>query len=297
MPRLSVEQLAFDPEYDPATAPATAMAFESTDALYALRDERVPILRSAAANVDDGHAAGQFLCLARRLSGRKVHRTMADPLYMHEARRAVGSGVWRLLDQTTIGKTARFVTIIQRDAQYRGNEPIPFDPRRLKGSLQSAMNRCGARDADGFLMLWLEGDYHPLTRNGQAHWHGLVGGGMVGVMERLMETDKFLSSKASTLRPRYRPNLGDPVIDPIRLRGPLFGLPRPILYCLKQRWWARPVDVTAADGRWSSFEAKARPMPCIPEAYSLLWRDQHSLSDITLMMGVYVGREGLALSK
>jgi hypothetical protein len=69
MPRLSIEQLAFNPRYDPATAPATATVLESTEALYHLRAQRVSILHRAAKAVNDSSAAGQFLWLARKLTG------------------------------------------------------------------------------------------------------------------------------------------------------------------------------------------------------------------------------------
>ncbi|MFS0770799.1 hypothetical protein [Sphingomonas sp. 1P08PE] len=298
MPRLNIEHAQVrDARYDPAINTHTADLFESVEDAYALRKERVDLIRGVTDKLDDQALVYSMRRLARRLTHPEVECTLADPVYMRSVRRQMASSLGHFLNLPENRETVRFVTIVPRDAQYRADAPIPLSPNRLQRSLRTSLNRCGAGEANGLFIAWLEGDYDPRTGIGQLHWHGFVAEGMIQVVQRLMDTDKYRSERAPSARARYQTKFGARVVDPIKISTQLDRLPRAILYCLKQRWWARPIGASGETGEWSSFAARGKHMPPLVEAHSLLWRDKWSLSDITLMMGMYMGADGLALSK
>ena len=80
-----------------------------------------------------------------------------------------------------------------------------------------------------------------------------------------------------------------------RSRQPLTDLPRPFAY-LWQGWWPahRRGDGSGVEGSNQRHRRKRQ----IPEPFhsqSLLWLDRERIDDTTLLMGLYVGKQGLVV--
>lgn len=297
MPRLNIEHVPLRAGYCPAAVSETKDIFETVQAALADRARRAKLMRTSAASINEPSLRAHMMVLAHWLGTERVLPCGADPVHFREVRRRVTSNLWHFLETEDLLSNARMVTIIPRDAQYRLDELMDLTPKRLSRALRSILDRHGAKKADGCLILWLEADYDPRTGIIQFHWHGIVAGGMIKVVRRLKRTRKFASERAATQKACEPPRLGARVVHPIKVSKPLDRQPRPILYCLKRWWWAHPTAVDGDNGNNPYRVGKGTPLRGLPEAYSLVWHMRWRLADLTLMMGMYVGCGGFALSK
>lgn len=245
--------------------------------------ERATSIRETCAGDGDlPFDRGEALDLARRLeeSGRgiAVHHTMASKVYMGMMRVRICGALWELADRTN----ANTFTILLPDGLMDDHQLLTFDPEAEMQRLRSRLNRLDAKEADGYLFGAIHGEFNPLTNLFEVHIHGLARDGMLEVVDRLRTLPGYRSRKGPEERQKVKVG-----------RKPLDNLPYPITYILQSSWPTRCRG--EVNGKIYAGEGRGR----IPEPYHtalLLWLDRWSLPQITLMMGMRVGREGLILN-
>ena len=156
-----------------------------------------------------------------------------------------------------------------------------FGADGLKAALRSDLNRCGAKDADGFLFAALHGEFEPTEEVYRLHWHLLISGGMIEVVDRLRDRPKYRSRNGDGEAVRQRVRIG---------RKSLEQLPRPLTYLL-QSWWPSRWIGHVGDGEVKRQRQRTR----IPEPHhseNLVWLDQQRIDDLVLLRRLRVTNAG-----
>lgn len=265
--------------------------FESKDrarAEDALRARRLECPAASKSDLLDGDAAAKLAKRLRRSAkSAKFPRSLACARFMRKHRLNLISSLWAMAHEQAAGPV-QTATVISGKWTTRPEDLMQLDPRKLLNGLRTDLNRCGAGDAEGALIAFVHGEFEPNRQLYQPHCHLLVVGDMTDALDRLRTLDK------------YKPVRGDdletiPIACPIRIdRRSLSNMPLPLTYLLKAYWPSRWVSDVRSDGSYDRQQGTAR----MPEPYHsqiLLWQDQWSLRDITLMMGMFVSKDGLKL--
>lgn len=153
--------------------------------------------------------------------------------------------------------------------------------RRATEELRADLNRTQPRPRKGFLIAVYHSEFDPISAEFQGHFHVFASGDYALALERLRR-----------LR-GYRPTAL--VRTPVRARRKISTPAHALTYVLKSYWPQRPVLPLGANGSGK----RPRHGQRIKEPYHsqvLMWLDQWTLSDLTLVMGARVGKEGLVVT-
>jgi hypothetical protein len=222
--------------------------------------------------------------LARRINpdtpGHEPPSSPASPVYMRKQRSRIGGAMWKLIRTGKWGRVSTF-TLIGRGWAFAAGSLSDADAIKLLASVRSDLNRCGAKVADGWLILGIHGEYDPGTGMYQLHVHGVAADGMIGVVDRLRDRPKYRSKRT-----------GPDKIQRVRIsEQPLTDLPSPLTYVVQSFWPCRWSGEVGED-RFARQRRKGRiPEPQHTEV--LLWLDRWSLADLILIMKLRVTKGGL----
>jgi len=257
------------------------MVFESRPFAICENTKRRNALSANAEAAPHLYANRQARRLAWKL-GRPVasmRRTPASSLYMGHVRFRLIGAVWRLIDQGPWDcREVVFFTVRPDEWEFSPEELPAARAERLIAQLKTRLNRAGASHADGFLIAFLHGEYEPTSGRYVLHAHGFAVGGMVDVLESLRGTRKH---------PGW---LRDGRLN--RSRKPITNLPYVLGYAFKSFWPCKRIGPVGDE----AVVARNRHGQRIPEPFHsqyLVWLDQHSVSDLCLLMKLRVTRDGL----
>lgn len=178
------------------------------------------------------------------------------------------------------------VHLIPRGWDFTPRELMQADPNKLLETFRLDLSRCGSANADGYLAAFLHGEFDRTTERYQLHMHGLVAGGMVDVLDGLRDLPKYATG-------------GDPGRLSVRRRLVMSGMtltnmPAPLTYLLKAYWnWSLILE---KDGVGRRHKAKSR-MPEPFHSIYLLWLHRLKLGDVSLLVGMRPGKDGLILTR
>ena len=261
----------------------TGHSFESFSEATAEELLRAKLIQAACNAPDGSFDRRDALELAKRLrssgTGELEFKSMASKLYMGRMRHRIGGALWKLAKKYP---DARTFTIAPRGWVFNADELQRLDPRLLINSLRSAINRAGAKNSGGFLILSIHGEFEPSSKLYYLHVHGFADARMLAVINRLRKKPKYRRRRSKGEK-RTRVRLG---------RKALTNLPYPLTYIYQSSWPKR------WRGEFDGVEYKGSKRHRIPEPFQtilLLWLDKWSLRDITLMMGISVGRNGFTI--
>jgi hypothetical protein len=267
---------------------AVRNAIESPDDARAEDAIRVRLLRAEAENGTWLIDRGDCLALAHRLEraaqGIAVPKTFASKTYMRRGRLKVGSSLYQLVDQSSLVSTT-FTLVSPRWTILAECLPA-IDPRDILHGVRSDLNRCGIDLSNGAVFMALDGEFERSRTLYQLHVNGLAFGSAISTLEKLRTLDKYkrVLERSSFKLPIYRPVV-------VR-RAPLTNLASTLPYLLKPYW---PSSWLASTGD----KPRSRTDQRIPEPYHsqwLLWMDRWRVTDITLLMGMYAGADGLTFT-
>lgn len=246
----------------------------------ALRSRR---LRSSAPSplVDNDAASELANCLAGPIS--RCHGRPSSSRYMRQFRIRIIGHLWQLIEEERwqADEVTTF-TALPLGWEFTSETLYQADPRKLLDRLRGQLKRAGSADADGFLIASIHGEFEPEEQIYRLHVHGCAAGGMIGVLDKLRSL------------PAYRPRPSVTVPMQIR-RKPLKDIPYPLGYAFKSYWPCRRIGMVGREG----LVKRQRGHHRIPEPYHrqvLLWLDRWSVSDLTLLMHLCVGRDGFVAS-
>lgn len=217
--------------------------------------------------IDPGRAAELVHALQYSQRDETCPKSLACSSYMRDIRDRVGGAFWELTRQHEITT----FTLIPLGWCVSANDFGAFKLAKKMKAIRSILYRAGAKDADGFLVALIHGEFEPESETYQMHLHGIVSGGMKDVLERLRPR---LQGKGIKRRL---------VID----KPPLNYLPYPLTYTIKAYWPKRrigPVGDEGKIGRTRRGQRIAEPF----HSQHLLWLAQHDLDKISLLMKISV---------
>lgn len=135
----------------------------------------------------------------------------------------------------------------------------------------------------GWLLAGFHNEFDPTAELYTPHYHSIASGHMIAVLDAM---------RNSRL---YRPRPDDRVRHRVRIsRKPLHTLPAPLGYPWQLFWPSRARNDGSDDS--VGFTQLRRGKQRLPEPYhtqALLWLDRQRIEDMTLMIGLRVGRDGL----
>ena len=218
--------------------------------------------------------------------GRELPQTMASSVYMREQRIKVIGALWQRLEED--GLPFSVVTLSLSECEVTDAKLLQFDPRRSNERLRAALNRAGAIDARGWGCFFLHCEREPTTETFRFHYHGVVSGDMVAVIDNLRKDPAFKVEERQVGGQAKS-------YSPIRMsRAPIENVPRALSYLLKSYWpqsWEGEID-----GRAKRQKRHVR-IQGPAHTRALLWLACHEIEQITLLMGLRVGRAGLIATK
>lgn len=287
MARLDVSRLPSPPaEYRIDRLPSSPDDTATFETRRASRDEddlRARRLRSNAPNplVNNSAAAELAACLSGPIS--QCDGRPPSSRYMRKFRIQIIGHLWQLIeDERWQPDQVTAFTLLPLGWEFTPETLDQADPKKLLDRLRGQLKRAGSGDADGFLIASIHGEFEPEERIYRLHVHGFAAGGMIGVLDDLRAL------------PAYRPRPS--VTAPMQIRRkPLEGLPYPLGYPFKSYWPCRRIGPVGDTGTVKRQRGHHR----IPEPYHsqvLLWLDRWSVSDLTLLMHLRVGRDGFVAS-
>jgi hypothetical protein len=201
----------------------------------------------------------------------------------------VAGALWQLIRRAG-AKNVRSFTIIPRTWEVGADELGNEDPRKRMRTLLAALYNAGAKDADGWIIAFIHGEWDPVGKVFRIHVHGFAYGGMIDAIDRLRQMPNYHTKqrrKDGTLSPVYRR---------VRMsRDKLRRLASVATYRLQSYWPAKAL-IISDDGR----RIRARRKGRIAEPYHaqvLLWLDRWRVEDLTLMIGLRVTKGGLRQTK
>jgi hypothetical protein len=200
--------------------------------------------------------------LASALSDEEPGSSMASAVCRRDQRIRLFGHLWRICDRES-DDPSTFAA--KSEALERpGRDLHKVDPVELGREFKADLYRAGAKDADGYLLAFLDGEYGPDRDVWKLHWHGVVDGKLKHVVDQLRNTRKY----------------GQPR-DVWMSRKPLTNLPYSLTYTDKPFWSSRWEGEV---GR-QAFKSRVKE-PRHSEL--LLWLDQHSPNYFSVRIGLEV---------
>jgi hypothetical protein len=221
--------------------------------------------------------AERLLVVGRRT---KAPITLASSRYARDGRIRFSGALLAFVENCNDAHL-RTVTLLPLAWEFKVHELGRANPKKLLAQLRSTLNRLGAGEADGFLIAVLHGEFEPESQIYRLHVHGVVGGGMVTIVDKLRGLEGY--------KPRQD------VKRPVKLQL-LKNPQRQLSYILKSYWPSRRIGPVGPDGH---VKKRDRRVHRIKEPYQtqyLLWLDHYELSDIVLMLRCKATSEGISLT-
>lgn len=249
---------------------------------------RARLLRGTASSrsslVEAKHCAKMAGRLEQTLSNDMPPRSLASARRMREHRINIASSLHQLIERS--GLEATTVTLVSTRWTVAASSLPSIDPAALLNGVRSDFVRAGLDLSNGALFMAVDGAFERNRSLYQLHVNGLALGTAINAIEELRTLDKYrrVRSCTATTLPIYRPVVVS--------RSALTNLPSTLAYRLKHDW---PCTWLPMDGSTNRSRNEQR----IPEPYHsqwLLWMDRWELSDITLLMGMFVGKDGFTLT-
>ncbi len=185
---------------------------------------------------------------------------------------------------------AKAVTIIPITWEFKPEELERVLPALLLASMLAALYEKGAAKANGWLIVFIHGEYDPVGKVYRLHLHGYAYGEMVQVVDRLRLLPNYQTQRYrrdGSLSPVYRRVQVSRKRPKTRLRQITYRL---------QSYWPSKAVIISDDGK----RIRARRKQRIAEPYHsqvLLWLDKWDIADLTLMVGLRVTKAGLIQTK
>lgn len=293
MSRKGISKLALPKrKYDPAHSTERRDGRIRLETLQEAREEDLRRAQSAKAHASErfsewayepleGHP-GLHDPLSRRLlraDDGDAHATPASKIWMRDRRRAVAGDLWRLHDELALDE--RFFVLMPRCWEVPSDELLTFDPARIIKPFRTMLQHYGSGRTDGYLFAGIDGEYSHAKKVFRLHLQGIAAGGMIEIVERLRQTRNF--KPVGVGKPGKRRTV-------LRMQK-VNSRPDPYTYVMKSTWFVNSYQCPDTEE-----EVRLRNPRRIPDPHHaryLQWLDRWRLEDLTVMVALRVGKEGL----
>ena len=205
---------------------------------------------------------------------KSQRKSLSSSVDMRRYRKRIVGWLWKLHNETIQWNPTTF-TIAARKWEIPANELINLVATKLVAELHSDLNRAGAAKATGYFIGFIHSEFCEYSNIYRFHFHGMVAGGMTGVIDNLRKRKKYKSPKGQRTSIKIA-------------RQKLTDLPSPLSYLLKSYWPGIYLGEELEGKRPQKPRRIAEPF----HSEALLWLDQWNLEDITLLKGVSIKAGG-----
>ena len=259
---------------------------------------REDAFRAKSARVQAGKHGGEWGVRAADLADAidpvlhaNLPATLASSCYLRDQRLRIISELYRLLKDAQWGSFVR-ADVVKPSWVCDVFELQEINPNQLLGEFRADLLRVARAnpkngfhttlvpERNDFLFAAIHGEFDQLVQLYHPHIHIGATGVYIEIVNRLRKLKGYGRT--------------DRVRTPVRITRKIYDLPTALTYLLKSYWPQRPFLPLGADGAIK----RPRKAQRLQEPYHtdlLLWLDQWKLSDIVLLMGVRVGKQGLVL--
>ncbi|MEQ8743965.1 hypothetical protein [Parasphingorhabdus sp.] len=256
-----------------------------------LRDRKLKAMERKLRKKLDKKIKKKLTALRRKLNADHVSETLASARYMRKLRRWVAGYLWKLTINSGFGRV-RFVTVVPRHWEIGADDLHLVDPRQLLSAFRSALNRCGANHARGWMFFYIHGEYEPAANVFHIHVHGLAAGEMIGIFDVLRNKPRFKSR-----RQRSKSAEGKKAVSIQRVqvrRKRLTNLPDPITYVVQSFWPSRAQYML--NEKDPKRQTRKRRIPEPYHSQYLVWLNRWSFGDMVLTIGLRRTKSGFDIS-
>lgn len=285
-------------KFRPSRQPITEQSpFETKIEARQQDRKRAKLLARYVEDSQKGSRRKQANKLANRLAyGPKdpPPQTLASSAHYRKHRNRIGAALHQLVVKSGIGPIRAF-TIIPASWEFMGDDLHLADPAKMLERFRAQLNRSGASKASGFIFCGIHGEFEPNEKMFRLHIHGIAGGAMLKVIDRLRKLDDFKSIRRDVAAGNHR------VFHRVQIKKtPLTNLPSPLTYTLQSFWPARAIWTDDATVSSKPGRRRQRQKRRLTEPYHtdfLLWIDRWTIKDLTLLIGLRVTKFGLKATK
>lgn len=276
------------PRADERYRRAVRCCIETKEAAKKEDATRARLLRTVAANgsrlVHAQYCTNMAAWLEQAAGNTTAVNSRASACRMRKHRIDIASSLHQIIDRS--GLDAATFTLVSGSWTITASALPSIDPNDLLNGIRSDFIRAGVDLSNGALFMAIDGAFERNRSLYQLHVNGVALGTAIDAIEKLRALDKYrrIESCTATTLPIYRPI--------VLSRQALTNLPSTLAYRLKHYW---PCTWLPMDGSTNRSRNEQR----IPEPYHsqwLLWMDRWELSDLTLLMGMFVGKGSFTLT-
>ncbi len=205
--------------------------------------------------------------------------TLASHRYTRDQRIRFTGALLKLVEKYPANQLRTF-TLLPAGWEIPAADLNETDPKKLLARLRSTLVRLGASQANGFLIAVLHGEFEPGEKVYRLHVHGLAGGEMIAVVDKLRWRAGY----------RRRKDVYYPVVlQELRNR------PNQLSYLFKSYWHSKRIGPVGSEGKRKR-DNKGKRLSEPYHSQKLLWLDRFDLGDLTLLIHCRVESANLVLS-
>jgi len=172
---------------DRATPSDGKRGFETKAEAMCEDGKRAQLLRKADLPKKQAKRAKDLAILLDSVDPRNPDcESLASSVGMRWLRIIIVGALWKLVNKSSL--PIALVTIVPPQWRFPSQKLHKVEAKKLKAQLRSALNRCDAKEATGWLFCWLHGEFDPVTSCFILHFHGVACGGMIDVVDRLRKS-------------------------------------------------------------------------------------------------------------
>lgn len=263
--------------------------------------------RGRILRADSGNHGGGWGEKARALADKldpdlnpEIPETPASARYMRDQRIRIIGALWKLLVEVGLSDVRR-CDIIREDWNLDLAQFIDERPARLKEEIRATINRIKSAlrrqeiDTSGrFFFAVLHGEFDPTGLMYQLHFHVLEEHAKAIVADNLRDRAGFVSPRRKDADEHGAS--GSHVTTPVRIaRRPITNLAYALGYLIKSYWLQYPRGRSSAGSKKATDKGQRIMSPYL--SAQLLWMADLTISDLVMMIGLRVTKDGLTLTR
>lgn len=210
----------------------------------------------------------------------KLRKSAASSRYMRKHRRRIINAVDALAEPTR--GSLMMVNLVSENFAYPAGRLTDADAHKILESIRQTLLRYGSSNCDGWMILFLDGEFEESQQEFLIHLHGLATTDFDCVLSMVRKKSRMFRPSAKSSNVKVR--------TPIQVVRQLTNLPKVIGYCIMSFWPARNRALNI-DREGLKEKRKRRPKEPYHSEY-LAWLNRYEIQDLCLMIGLEVDANG-----
>jgi hypothetical protein len=235
---------------------------------------RVHVLHLPPPSIDDDAAHSLLEKLQSNVAEESFEPTLASSLSMRRTRKKVIGALLRALEHIPDADLRTF-TVLNRNWVFTPQQLNSISASTLKNRFRTHLERAGVLEIPGFFVAFLHGEFEPSAGVYVIHFHGVSTAEKAEALRGLKNQPGYVRS--------------DTGAAPIKIQRVNDRVPQ-FTYLLKSYWPQKAVR-RCSDGE-ERRDRRGSRIPGLFQTQYLIWLDQQSLGDMTILSDAWSRRNG-----